>query len=176
MAIIVDREQLAAELGVAESTIDSWERAGCPVFAPGRRGRGGKTLYDLVAVRAWQGSTGRGVGPHAVMARARRLAALPPRPDAGEISRHVRDAILQAYVDVLAEGDAAVGADLAADLLESMIAAIAERAGATCPDLRAALERFLERLPGTRPGSYAEAIWIARSAVARSQRTDDGAA
>ena len=50
----------AAELGVSVPTLRRWLRQGAPVAHRGRRGRGGRALVDVRAVRAWLGSSEAG--------------------------------------------------------------------------------------------------------------------
>jgi len=46
--------EAAAELGVAPRTLARWLAAGAPAVRRGRRGRGGRALVDVGAVRAWR--------------------------------------------------------------------------------------------------------------------------
>lgn len=71
----------AAELGLPVSTLQFWiSRKGCPVARRGRRGRGGATMVDPVAVRAWLAGRDQPTAPtteHDVMlAYAERLPDL----------------------------------------------------------------------------------------------------
>lgn len=48
--------EAAVELEVSEVTLRRWIASGAPVARRGRRGRGGRTLVDVQAVRAWRAS------------------------------------------------------------------------------------------------------------------------
>lgn len=83
MGLILDRTELAEALGVSQSAIGDWEKAGCPVKRKGR-GQGIRSLYDFDQVRSWCAQTGRGAGraliaAHGPMASAP-AAAAPASP------------------------------------------------------------------------------------------------
>ncbi len=54
--------EAARALGVSDSTLRRWLKAGAPVVRRGRKGRGGQTLIDVGAVQAWRGMPGTPVG------------------------------------------------------------------------------------------------------------------
>jgi hypothetical protein len=74
----------AHELGVAPRTLARWLAAGAPAVRRGRRGRGGRALVDVAAVRAWRASCEAAAHPD--------LEAL-----AAELPELVADAVLEAF-------------------------------------------------------------------------------
>lgn len=52
--IILNRADLACEMGVSEQTVDRWITQGCPVERKGSKGT--PYRFDLAAVQAWRGT------------------------------------------------------------------------------------------------------------------------
>jgi hypothetical protein len=78
--MLLNKREMAEKLGVSETTMTAWQRAGLPVLAHGSRGKDGS--YDLTAVVRWVRETGAGLscrtGPRVDLDRLERECGLVP--------------------------------------------------------------------------------------------------
>jgi len=70
---LVPLRAAAAELGIGETTLRRWLRAGAPLSRRGARGRGRAALVDVTAIRAWRQPASVGIDPQVL------AASLPER-------------------------------------------------------------------------------------------------